>query len=116
MPLLNLYSSAEIPDGVGRELLSAASRLLSRELGKPEAYVMTSIVPRARMYFAGSDAPACYAEVKNIGHFDGKLTRRLSAALSELVAKHAGVPKDRVYIEFADVTAERWGFDGETFE
>jgi phenylpyruvate tautomerase PptA (4-oxalocrotonate tautomerase family) len=115
MPLLNLYSSAEIPEASAKKLLASASALLAHELHKPEAYVMTSLVPRARMSFGGSDAPCCYAELKNIGQFDGALSKRLSAALAELIEVHAGVPRARVYIEFADARADMWGYDGDTF-
>jgi phenylpyruvate tautomerase len=79
MPLINVYTSALAPDADA--LLRRLSSTLARELAKPEAYVMTCIVPQARMTFAGSEAPACYAELKNIGELSQDLTARLSRTL-----------------------------------
>ncbi|HEX3774780.1 MAG TPA: phenylpyruvate tautomerase MIF-related protein [Polyangiaceae bacterium] len=116
MPLLKIFTSAEpLPTAHRSELLKAASALLARELGKPEAYVMTCIVPQTAMTFAGSEAPSAYAELKNIGIFSPELTERLSRALCALLSNALGVPQNRIYIEFTDAEAHRWGFDGGTF-
>jgi phenylpyruvate tautomerase len=113
MPLINVYTSALAPDADA--LLRRLSSTLARELAKPEAYVMTCLVPQARMTFAGSEAPACYAELKNIGELSQDLTARLSRTLCELLSEGLAVPKNRIYIEFQSVEPHLWGFDGETF-
>ena len=61
MPLINVFTSAELPSAEKVEaLLKNLSSLLAKRFGKPERYVMTSLVPRPRMTFAGTPAPACY--------------------------------------------------------
>ena len=68
MPLLHLLSSAKpLEEPALAEMLKSLSSLLAHELGKPERYVMVGLAPRAEMSFAGSRAPACYAEFKNVG-------------------------------------------------
>jgi phenylpyruvate tautomerase len=116
MPLINVYSSAPAPaaDAV-RQLLTDLSSLLAREIGKPENYVMTNLVPRTEMTFAGTFEPACYAEVKNIGKFKVDQTERISARLCDLLTKSLGVQSSRIYIEFSDATGYLWGFNGGTF-
>jgi phenylpyruvate tautomerase PptA (4-oxalocrotonate tautomerase family) len=114
MPLVRIVSSAETPVGADA-LLRKLSGLLARELGKPEAYVMTCLEPRARMTFAGTPAPTCLLEVKNVGTLSPEVTKRLSAALTDAVAPALGVAKDRVYVEFAEVRGHHWGFAGDTF-
>jgi len=116
MPLLNVYTSAE-PPGPERAdaLLKDLSATLARSLGKPEAYVMTSLVPRARMSFGGTFAPACYAELKNIGRFSADETSRLSAELTRKLSEGLGVAADRIYIEFQNAEPHLWGHDGGTF-
>jgi phenylpyruvate tautomerase PptA (4-oxalocrotonate tautomerase family) len=111
-----VYSSASTPaaDNV-RQLLSELSSLLAREIGKPESYVMTNLVPRTEMTFAGTFEPACYAEVKSIGKFTAAQTQRITARLCELLAKSLGVQPSRIYIEFADAAGYLWGFNGGTF-
>ena len=114
MPLVRIVSSVESPDA-GDALLRDLSSLLARELRKPESYVMTCLEPRARMTFAGSPAPACYVEIKNIGTFTAEATARLSAGVTERVSAALGVEKSRIYIEFADARPHMWGHNGETF-
>lgn len=114
MPLVRIITSAEVPAG-SEALLRKLSGLLARELGKPESYVMICLEPRAQMTFAGTTAPTCLLEVKNVGALSSEVTKRLSAALTEVVALALGVAKDRVYIEFAEVKGHHWGFAGDTF-
>ena len=114
MPLVRIVSSAETPSGT-EALLKRLSGLLAKELGKPESYVMTCLEPRAQMTFAGTPAPTCYIEVKNVGTLSPDVTKRLSAALTEVIAPALGVAKDRIYIEFAEAKPHHWGFAGDTF-
>jgi phenylpyruvate tautomerase len=114
MPLVRIVSSAAPPPAPDA-LLTDLSALLAHELGKPEAYVMTCLEPRASMTFAGTDAPSCLVEVKNIGVLGPDLTRRLSAAITARLVAAFRVPSDRVYIEFVEVRAHHWGHDGGTF-
>jgi phenylpyruvate tautomerase len=114
MPLIRIVTSAEAPGGVDG-LLRELSALLARELGKPESYVMTCLEPRAAMTFGGTTEPACYIEVKNVGTLGPDLTKRLSAAITERVARATGVNSARLYIEFAESKGHHWGFDGGTF-
>jgi phenylpyruvate tautomerase PptA (4-oxalocrotonate tautomerase family) len=114
MPLVRIISSVE-PPPTADSLLRDLSALLARELGKPESYVMTCLEPRASMTFGGSFEPSCYVEVKNVGTFTPAQTVLLSAALSERLAAGLGVPRNRIYIEFADAPPHMWGYDGDTF-
>lgn len=114
MPLVRIVTSAEPAVPVDR-LLSDLSALLARELKKPESYVMTCLEPRAHMTFGGTADPTCYVEIKNVGTFTAEMTSRLSAAVSDRVSAGLGVPRDRIYIEFADARPHMWGFDGGTF-
>ncbi len=114
MPLVRIVTSVE-PSATSDALLLELSKLLARELGKPESYVMTCLEPRARMTFAGSPAPACYVEIKNVGTFNPETTSLLSAAVTGRIAATLGVEKDRIYIEFADARPYMWGHNGETF-
>jgi len=114
MPLIRIVTSAE-PAATTEALLRDLSALLARELGKPESYVMTCLEPRAAMTFAGTTEPTCYVEVKNVGTLGPDVTKRLSAAITERVARATGVKSGRLYIEFGESKAHHWGFDGDTF-
>jgi phenylpyruvate tautomerase len=116
MPLLNLFSSAQQPDEAAlSQMLKSLSSLLAHELGKPERYVMVGLAPPLQMSFAGSTAPACYAELKNVGRLAPEKVEHLSDVLCDAIAKALGVAHDRIYIEFTNADGALWGFDGGTF-
>src|SRR5262249_7032237 len=96
-------------------LLKSLSALLAAEFKKPEQYVMTCLSPRAEMTFGGTDAPACYIEVKNIGKMTPDQTERLSAAIMGQTSSALGVSPERTYVEFADAVGHLWGWNAETF-
>jgi hypothetical protein len=116
MPFINVYTSAAPPaEERANALLLALSKTLATELGKPESYVMTCLVPKTRMTFGGTDAPACYAELKNIGALSPETTSRLSKVLCGLLSKELDVPHSRIYLEFTSNEPHLFGFNGETF-
>ena len=116
MPLLNLFTSAQLPDEVAlAQMLKSLSTLLAYELGKPERYVMVGLGPRMAITFAGSREPACYAELKNVGQLPAEKVEHLSQVLCEGIGKALGVAQDRIYIEFTNADGALWGFDGGTF-
>jgi hypothetical protein len=116
MPLINVYTSAPPPpEARASALLLTLSKTLAKELGKPESYVMTCLVPKSSMTFAGSAAPACYAEIKNIGPLPPETTSRLSKVLCALLSKELDVPQNRIYLELTSLEPHLFGFDGDTF-
>jgi phenylpyruvate tautomerase PptA (4-oxalocrotonate tautomerase family) len=115
MPLLSLFTAAELPADqaawVGR-----LSALLAQKLDKPESYVMVIVNPRpAAMTFGGSSAPACYAELKNVGGFSTGQVEVLSDLLGAELAAGLRLPPDRVYIEFTSADGALWGWNRTTF-
>jgi phenylpyruvate tautomerase len=116
MPLVTVHTSIpSLPDDRASALLKKLSKLLAAELHKPESYVMTLLVPGAKMTFAGTEAPSCYVEVKSIGNITPKVTASVSKALCATLNAELGVAQDRTYIEFTDVPGHLWGFNGGTF-
>ena len=116
MPLINVFTSGELPSVEKTEaLLKDLSSLLARRFGKPERYVMTALIPRPRMTFAGSSSPACFVEIKNVGEIAPALSRTVSADVSTRLQAALGVAPDRIYIEMAPVEGHHWGWNGDTF-
>lgn len=114
MPYLKIQTNQSPDPEAGRALMADASALVADRLGKPERYVMVELQGTAPMLFAGTDAPLAYLELKSIG-LPGSATAELSAALCELLEQKLGVPRDRVYVEFADAERHMWGWNGGTF-
>ena len=114
MPYLRIQTNLPLSKRADRSMLKEASALVAAELGKPEEYVMVALQPDTPMAFAGSDDPAAVIEVKGIG-LPATKSKRLSQVLSGLVNQHLGIPIDRVFLNFADVPPNLWGWNGDTF-
>jgi phenylpyruvate tautomerase len=116
MPLCQVFTNVPAAaSSVQQALLADCSRLLASHFGKPERWVMTCLVPGVAMTFAGTSAPTAFVAVKNIGKMKPAETSALSEGLSARLEKALGVPRDRVYIDFADAVDYLWGWNGGTF-
>ncbi|MBW4471579.1 MAG: hypothetical protein KME45_14400 [Stenomitos rutilans HA7619-LM2] len=116
MPLINVQTSISEPDKASVEtLLKALSASLAKHTGKPESYVMTAFKPGVSMTFAGTLEPVCYVEVKSIGSFTPTQTQAMSQDFSQQIEQAIAVPKQRIYLEFADAKGYLWGWNGTTF-
>ena len=116
MPLLQVFTSAHPADEHKRaQLLKSLSALVARLLSKPESYVMISLAARTEMSFAGSGAPACYAELKNVGTLSPGQAKNLSKVLCQELSAGFGIPEERIYIEFTNADGAMWGWNGGTF-
>ena len=114
MPYIKIQTNRELKDDVKQEILKKTSLLVSKNLGKPENYVMVRIDPAQPMMFAGSTTPCAYLELKSIGLPESK-TETLSKVLCQLVLDELKIPTERIYIEFTDAKDSMWGWNSGTF-
>ncbi|ABW26047.1 phenylpyruvate tautomerase MIF-related protein [Acaryochloris marina] len=116
MPLIKVQSSINAPEQpVVEALLKQLSAQLAQHLGKPESYVMTAFEAETPMTFAGTTEPVCYVEIKSVGTMSSPQTKAMSQAFCQELETALGVPKQRIYIEFADAKGMMWGWNGSTF-
>jgi len=66
------------------------------------------------VFMDGNDSPAAFLEVRGIG-LQVSAHAGLSSDLSKMLGTHLGVEADRVYINFSEVPAKSWGWNGSTF-
>ena len=114
MPLLALQTSVRLTNQQRYNLLAPLSQLVAEGIGKPERYVMV-MVSEAAMLMAGAESSAAYVEIRSIGGLNSAVNRQLSERLCALLKEQLGIPPDRVYIGFTNVSAENWGWNGGTF-
>ena len=114
MPYLKITTSQSVDAKARQRLLSTASKAVATELGKPEQYMMVSLEAAVPMLFGGTEEPSAFLELRGIGLPEAQ-TAKLSAVLCGLMGSGLGVRKERVYINFADVSPNLWGWNGETF-
>jgi len=114
MPLLKLETTVAIPDDKRKSLLSALSRIVAETIGKPEKYVMVT-ASQSAILMSAAPGPAAFVDVRSIGGLNNDVNRELSRKVCVLLDDSAGIPKDRVYLNFTDVPAAQWGWNSETF-
>tara|TARA_Y100001968_G_C19127680_1_gene605082 strand:- start:244 stop:582 length:339 start_codon:yes stop_codon:yes gene_type:complete len=112
MPLIQINTSSKSELENIDLLQKDISKMVADLTRKPENYVMTIIQRDSKMTFAGSDDPCCFIKVKSIGALKPS---SMSKSLCELIASKTNINMNRIYIEFVDVKASNWGFNGSTF-
>ena len=112
MPFIQVNTSLKSVVDNDDSLQKDISTMVAELTGKPENYVMTMIQRDIKMTFSGSDEPCCFIKVKSIGSLSPS---SMSKSLCELIASKTNINTNRIYIEFFDVKASNWGFNGSTF-
>ena len=112
MPFIQINTSSKSVIDNEDSLQKDISKKVAELTRKPENYVMTMIQLDTRMTFAGSDEPCCFIKVKSIGSLTPS---SMSKSLCELISSKTNINSNRIYIEFLDVKASNWGFNGTTF-
>ncbi len=114
MPLLRLESTVALTEEKRKALLASLSKAVAAATGKPEQYVMVS-VSQSAMLMAGKAGDAAFADIRGIGGLTPEVNRKLSQQVCTLLHGSLGVPPDRVYLNFTDLEAGDWGWNGSTF-
>jgi phenylpyruvate tautomerase PptA (4-oxalocrotonate tautomerase family) len=73
------------------------------------------VVNPAAFLMSGKPGEAAFVDVRSIGGLSGEVNRQLAQKIGDLLNESLGVPPDRIYLNFTDVAAANWGWDGDTF-
>ena len=114
MPLLKLETTVALSEEQRRNLLGSLSKAVASAIGKPEQYVMVSLSQSA-MLMSGKGGEAAFVDIRSIGGLNGEVNRKLSQQICKLLKDALGIAPNRVYLNFTDVAAGNWGWNGSTF-
>jgi phenylpyruvate tautomerase PptA (4-oxalocrotonate tautomerase family) len=114
MPLLKLETTVVLTEEKRQALLGSLSKIVGETIGKPQQYVMVT-VSQAAMQMSGSPGEAAFVDVRSIGGLNGDVNRKLSQKVCKLLTDSLGVAPNRIYLNFADIDAGHWGWNGSTF-
>jgi len=114
MPLLKLETTVPLPEEKQKSLLAALSKAMAGTIGKPEQYVMVT-ARHSVMLMSGKAGDAAFVDIRSIGGLNGDTNRKLSRQVCELLKNSLGIAPGRVYLNFTDVEAGAWGWNGNTF-
>ena len=112
MPSLTIISNQLLDTDSAQ--LKLLSKTVSEGLGKPETYVMVSVIHNPDMLFSGTNDPLAYCELKSLGLQESQ-TASLSAKLCDCLDKLYGIQPSRIYIEFSAPPRAMWGWNNKTF-
>ncbi len=114
MPLVNILSSNPVPAESRQALMASMSAFTALVLRKSESYVMVT-VQESPVMMAGQLGDAVFVDVRSIGGLNAESTSRLTEGICKRIKEHIGTAPKRVYVNFTDVRASLWGWDGHTF-
>ena len=109
MPYINVSTSAKVNDK--DKLLEEISILISSLTNKSRRFVMAKLEDNCDMYFDDL-GPCCFLEIKSIGSLSPS---DMAKPISDFVYEKMGIPIDKIYISFEDVSASMWAWNGRTF-
>ena len=110
MPLLSISTNANIKNE--QMLLAKSSDFISSLTGKPINFIMVKLIHSLSMYFAGTDEPCAFIEIKSIGSLDPS---KMSKPICEFFSIELEIPKERIYVYFQDVDSKQWAWSSRTF-
>ena len=108
MPYINVSTSAKIEDK--QKLIEEISILVSSLTNKSKRFVMAKL-DNSEMYF-NDESPCCFLEIRSIGSLNPS---EMAKPISNFVYEKMGIPIDKIYISFEDVSPSMWAWNGRTF-
>jgi len=114
MPLLKLETTVALSQDKQEALLASLSTTVAETIGKPQQYVMV-VASQAAMQMSGSPGDAAFVDVRSIGGLTGDVNRKPSKKVCEMLHDSLGIPPNRIYLNFTEVEAAYWGWNGNTF-
>ena len=114
MPLLKLETTVALSEDNRKTLLFSLSKVVAEAIGKPEQYVMVA-VSQAAILMSGDPGDAAFVDIRSIGGLNGDVNGKLSQQICQLLKDVLGIPPNRIYLNFTDVEATNWGWNGSTF-
>jgi phenylpyruvate tautomerase len=114
MPLLKLETTVTLSEDKRKALLASLSKAVAATIGKPEQYVMV-IASQAAVLMSGKPGDAAFVDIRSIGGLSGDVNGKLSQQICKLLNESLAIAQDRIYLNFTDVDAGNWGWNGSTF-
>ena len=109
MPYINVSTSVKVEDK--KKLLKEISILVSSLTSKSKRFVMAKLDDNSEMFF-DDHSPCCFLEIKSIGSLNPS---DMAKPISDFIHEKLGIPIDKIYISFEDVSASMWAWNGRTF-
>jgi phenylpyruvate tautomerase len=64
---------------------------------------------------SGKPDDAAFVDIRSIGGLSPEVNNRLSQEVCALLSRCLQIQQNRIYLNFTDIQATNWGWNGETF-
>jgi phenylpyruvate tautomerase len=115
MPLVKILTSVKCDEKKKNSLVKQLSAATASGTHKPEEYVAAVLEDDAVISFRGEICKAAFAEVKGIGGLSPDVNKALSAEICKILEEELEISPSNIYINFTEVPATNWGWNGSTF-
>ena len=109
MPYVNISTSSKVEDK--KKLLEEIAILVSSLTNKSKRFVMVKLDDNCEIYF-DDQYPCCFIQIKSIGFLSPSM---MAKPISDFVYTKMGIPIDKIYISFEDISPSMWAWNGKTF-
>ncbi|MGM9625082.1 MAG: phenylpyruvate tautomerase MIF-related protein [Eubacteriales bacterium] len=113
MPFIRTTTNQHVTKEIADTVKTACGQAIVLLRGKSENWLMVEIEGDRNLYFQGSDAPCAIAEVQVYGKINDRDCDNMTEALTKILTGALGVPADRVYVRYEEVS--HWGWNGSNF-
>eukprot|EP00177_Eucheuma_denticulatum_P007224 GFKZ01013146.1.p1 GENE.GFKZ01013146.1~~GFKZ01013146.1.p1 ORF type:complete len:119 (-),score=12.38 GFKZ01013146.1:119-475(-) len=116
MPTLVIKTNVSTLGGDTEDkIMRTCSSALAQLTGKPEKFIMVSF-ETSKMIFGGSAEPCAFLYLASLGALGPHVNPELVRSFSAVLESEAGIPPDRIYVEFNDIPVRTdFGWNNKTF-
>lgn len=114
MPLIKLETTVSLTEEKRNALMTTLSKIGVDTIGKPLDYFMVTIQPSA-ITLGGKTGDAAFVDIRSIGGLGGDVPKKLVQKICATLTESLGIPANRIYLNFTEVAARNWGWNGGTF-
>ena len=114
MPYIEIKTNTAIPKEAEVSVKSKIAAVLTAAFpSKTENWLMLDFTENSRMYFGGKDDPCAMVQVALFGKGNTAGFDKLTDGVCRLIESELGIPADRVYVKYEEVS--HWGWNGQNF-
>ena len=114
MPCIQTKVNVSLTDEQEKSMKKRMGEAISIIPGKSESWLMVELEGDKHMFFKGkNDRPIAFAAISSYGSVDPSSASALTAKICDILEKELGVPKDNIYVRYAET--DLWGWNGRNF-
>ena len=114
MPFIEVKTSASLTDAQCEAIKSGLGKAICAIPGKSESWLMVEVTPNCKLWFRGdASADSAMVRVAVLGKISAGDSERMTAEVTKVLGREAGLSPDRIYISYSE--HDKWGWNSSNF-